>query len=1234
MSSVFDPKNPRGPRPLILARIEATDGDVCYLSTAAACGFSYLPYGSQNWQARLLDENIGAIQAMSVLGLDIPPSVTLKIDDGDASIWLNHYNPHGWGGAKVTLVYIEWDVAADSYSTDAITWSFLGGAVTYQNGVLTLAAGSRSSFQSIKVPAVPIQRRCPRNFPQTVADRAAGVTDKLRLIGQCVYSPDQIGGVGNYESGTTPFTDCPKDRAGCMLRLGDPSATGVAPDGDIAHDTSGRPTGHFGGITWRAPDKYGGTKYTTGQAIFGFNQPNDAIYGGYWPEVLGAQWVRAKIVNTAADPNTLRGEAVACFAPWGPVYGLDGGALTILINGELVNYLNDADKNFSWGWNNSGGPIGALNRGPIIDGKGDPYGSYAGLWWVVPSELASGGSSPTIDVQIGAQTLPYLTGSGSSPTVNFGTTHNPVWHLFYMILRAGYTLAEIGAQSFMDAADFCAASISYTDQNGNAATHARYRSGFVLEDSSRQTIGQAVAALRNNCGLMLAPNSASGLLEVYPERTLAGQQPAPVPGSNSSAPIASQLEDGTAANGYPAYVFTEADYEQSSFKIYTLDTQDTPNRFALTFQDEDNQLQSDSLALVDPDGYAAAGNQEIDSQGNILGIPNFDQAIRRANTLLARARRGNSRDDAKGTEFIQFVTTHKAVHLASRPGYICLIRHQKLQLADIQIRIISAQPTKDFERCTVLARRHNDDWHLDAYGQNPQPFYSNPFASPRQGPPWPWRPGLQPNSGTDVLFPFPAASAVVYRSGSDICLVGMRPINSVSSLCGAPQVPPQATVSTGGSIPAGDLVLQLVAIDANGDVSSPSTYIRATVGSGSSTVTIPNIVWSAGTAGYRVYAGRDSQRMWSVDTASATPSSITLTDLSLLYSLGNYDVGRPDINAVSLRVQVTRIIDAGILVSPITAVSLHTLTIPATPATDDWKDRVISRLGSSTIVDSGGVGSSLVDGLSLGGGLHMKASGNSTAGVVTVPDSLTGFGGKGVAVGDVFTVRAYANIAGDTTIGDALFVNSLTPGGLPADSRKGAIVWIYAGRGAGQRRRVVSNDATTLTIDSAWDTNPDSTSCFMTLESAPVASVDLDPVVTSANAAAGAEDIGILSRLTVPDTESGAYLARVMTTDRNGNTAIADYSPWQEVYLVPNEVAQRVVSTTPYTIDPLTDETVTFVPGASVVNLPPGSSSRRRPITLINKSGGALTLTVNAASGDTSDVSSIPSGLSFTIQKS
>jgi hypothetical protein len=54
---------------------------------------------------------------------------------------------------------------------------------------------------------------------------------------------------------------------------------------------------------------------------------------------------------------------------------------------------------------------------------------------------------------------------------------------------------------------------------------------------------------------------------------------------------------------------------------------------------------------------------------------------------------------------------------------------------------------------------------------------------------------------------------------------------------------------------------------------------------------------------------------------------------------------------------------------------------------------------------------------------------------------------------------------------------------MPANAYRGAVVRITKGKGRGQERTVVSNDATTLELASAWETEPDETSSFVVADS-------------------------------------------------------------------------------------------------------------------------------------------------------
>ncbi|HEY4340278.1 MAG TPA: hypothetical protein VGM97_10070, partial [Steroidobacteraceae bacterium] len=277
---------------------------------------------------------------------------------------------------------------------------------------------------------------------------------------------------------------------------------------------------------------------------------------------------------------------------------------------------------------------------------------------------------------------------------------------------------------------------------------------------------------------------------------------------------------------------------------------------------------------------------------------------------------------------------------------------------------------------------------------------------------------------------------------------------------------------------------------------------------------------------------------------------------------------------------------------------------------------------------SGGI----LDGLTIGGGLHMSVSSNDGAGVITVPNTLTGIGSVSppVAAGDVFVMRAYANIASANTIGDAMFVNPLAPSGLDTDAEKGNVVWIISGKGKGQKASIASNTATTLTIDGAWLTTPDATSVFVILEGAPtMPPIDTAAFQNSAVGSAGITAMKVVARVTVPMTEAATYLVQVASEDRSGRTSVVAYAPWQEIYLTP-ELTQKTIAASSYDVLP-TDEVITLGSGAGVVNLLSQAGALRRPLWLVNESG--VSVTVNAASGETIEGnSSLPLATGARIQ--
>ena len=481
--TIIQRKEGRTPaRPLFLVSITTQDGDTVNLTTMASTGAASITYNGNTYLCRLQQNDMEAMQSTGSLGYSSLAGARLIIADADRALWVNHCNAHCWRGATVTITAVLYDFVAGAYSTDALQWSFIGGNPSYKNNSISYQLVSAINTARIKVPSIPLQYRCPWDFPATLQQRLAGRFDPSSTYYQCGYSADCGGGVGNpiatstlsaslsasattatigsvtgtlpavpfqatlggeeellvtavsgstltieraqdgtpalaFGSGTSfvvPFTTCDYTRSGgapsganydpsvgCMARQGNSATTSIAPDGDLCHDKSGRYTGRFGGVTWVAPTQYAGKAYLSGQKTFGFNTPNGSLVGTYYNRVHGTQYVNAQALAPAADPNSLRSEVAICDAPFGAVT-----VKQLLINGVIVTQGN-SDQLFTWRFASNGGDSGgaggrsgSLQGDAIFNKHGDPHGSIAVLEFVVPAQLASAGSNPSVQVLV------------------------------------------------------------------------------------------------------------------------------------------------------------------------------------------------------------------------------------------------------------------------------------------------------------------------------------------------------------------------------------------------------------------------------------------------------------------------------------------------------------------------------------------------------------------------------------------------------------------------------------------------------------------------------------------------------------------------------------------------------------------------------------------------------------------------------------------------------------------
>lgn len=686
-------------------------------------------------------------------------------------------------------------------------------------------------------------------------------------------------------------------------------------------------------------------------------------------------------------------------------------------------------------------------------------------------------------------------GSGTGGAIGYdGYADSPVWALVDALSWAGFDYSRLNWQSFLDADAVCSASVSYRDLSGNTASHARFRVATVLRQ--RRSAGDIVRGLLTAMRGVLVPGQ-DGLISLVIRQTLADQQPAAVAGSNYASPVASKHADGTAANGYVAYRFSysnimRGDDGKPHVEVSQRQNSDCPSVVSFSFQDEDNQNAQDSLTLTDTDalqrsGAATTGNIPVD------GIPNYDQARRIASSWLAEQYRGNPRatgGDAGGTLVFTFETSHRIAHL--RVADLCLLDFPALGIDEQLVRVTRIAPSTNFETAQVTVQWHSDEWYLDSYGQGASPLYSGTGKRRLLRPPYPVLIGRYSDI-SPTPDPLWADERPAYNLTSSRDLTGqlsnqytlrlscVLPVNSFGSMR-APFTPLQATTaSTGGSLAGGRTYwISLVAVDASGRRSAPSTPASVYVPSGTNTntITLSDLDWDATTDGYDLFVS-DTPARWHCygHTAASTPASVTFTG-PLVSSTAKRPI--PDTEFSRLRLRLKRVLVPGVWSGQVTGISGQTMTAAGAGWTSSALiGRVVSVVGRAWATTP-------IEEIPENG--NFSVTGN-TATALTLS---SGYGPAPSTMGDpsagdslYAVVRCKATTHTATTIGDSLL-------DLTADDSVGRLVRIIGGTGAGQVRHISANTATVLTVDSPWETTPDATSIFWIEDAAWAREQDID----------------------------------------------------------------------------------------------------------------------------------------------
>ena len=812
-------------------------------------------WGGTQYEPRVIRHNLFEAQMASDTQVGGVPRLTFELANADSQ--LSEIDQQtGFKGAQLTVQSVFVDLVAGVATTDPVVVfrGLMNPPEMVTETTFRLSAINRMSMQRTVLPNVRVERMCPWRFPSTAAQRLEAVDGgaargAFSLFYRCGYSPDQANGAGNM-NGSAPFTNCAYTRSDCVER------------GMFTIDSTNRITGRFGGLEYVPPTitvRGAGQQNSSLSAV----QENTASYNDFVPLVYGTQWHLPDVVFSRNDGNLTRMEVLLGM-------GEIEGILTVLVNDIVIPKGVSGVKMTSTGWYNliTPGTRNGAQDPNFADASGvplgDPFGSMAYLSVVVPNSINNGTSIPSVQVLMQGLKLWQCDASGNYLGAQFSS--NPAWVLLDVLMRAGYSFAEIDTSSFAVAAAYADQLLSVDDPVGGSVQVPRFQCNFALKESS--SIGELIRSLRNGARVYLVLNTA-GLLEARIENTFALQQPALPANSNALTQF---------NGGWPAYEFGSGSIARNSdgsasVKLSSKGAQDTPNRLTIEFQDSFNQYQQDSLSLADEDDIDLCG-QEIPTTWDAVGISTFDQAARMLLLGLNRAIEGNL--------FIQFETSVKALGLL--PGDLITVTYPKENLVRTPFRVQKITSGPSLRTAVISAQLHDDLWYTDT-------------ATGIIG-------GLGRQTGQGSGLPAPVCGTVVDAYGNLQLGITETEISSSdgssaielgvsftapsgrSGTLAAPLIGLSPVVSaTGGTLGGGlSYFYGISAVDSGGGESGLSFIAQVATATGTNTnsVILDGIVLPAGSAGFNVYRGSALGQFLRIASNQTPQSSFTDTGLAPL----------------------------------------------------------------------------------------------------------------------------------------------------------------------------------------------------------------------------------------------------------------------------------------------------------------------------------------------------------------
>lgn len=899
-------------------------------------------------------------------------------------------------------------------------------------------------------------------------------------------------------NGTPGFTTCPRDWAACQARGMDD---------------------WFGGIVAR-PQRVGMKQFSAtsfGRSLSPLSLVNETIYG-----------------QTLTEVYTDTDMPVNCLIAAGRDESQYYAALGIVGAGPISSYSLDGLKHTLDGQSAHGPlPLGlrrSYGHDPVQDDDPDPDSHEFSLSEVgggFTGDQAAGVAfielrrtdekglqlSYASEHQMQAWVSGGIGGwTWSAPGSRSAATSlvNPVWIAVNALLRArglqngsaAEQEAVFDAASAVAAAAICELSVNRSDPlPGMTGTEPQFRFRGVIAD--QRPLRDWLQDILNNC------------LGYYCQSS-------------------GKLKFGIRVNSSVVEAFTIGNIVFGSLQLKA--KRATFNSLTANFGNSEYEWQPDSVSLTDFDHASLIGGaypQVLKSQINLSGCSSKSQAARIVITRLREELGGITAAEWLAARTISFNTT--ILGLGVEPGYVCSLTHDDMPGGAGEFRCKRWRLNGDWS-ITIEGDTTTDSMYSLVAGPKPADVAADPVPGERHErvlPPQPWFPYQEQPAASDPLFDETNWSFGLLQhyetladgtSAARLRITGRYPITSL--LAGdAPRVGSYAVSSTGGSIAAGKyVVVALTAIDANGNETRASQPVAIPVGVATSTnkVTLSGITWPAGTTGYRLYANEDHNIVSLQDEQTASqPSSIDVTAYTNYRTKG---LPRPDLDALRVRVKVSE--HVGVIGLACEAIGAGTITINGGAwTTDELAGRIVSFITDATD------GSAAI--------WNFTVTSNTASVLTVTPDPEA----AGVEAGDVMILRAMANIASSTTIGDSMSVNWVYPTGMAVNYETGRVVRIIAGTAVGHERRIASNDATTLTVDSPWTVVPDATSVYVIEQAAWEFTAD-------AGRLAGEVIDGMLNfDVPVDNFLNRQLLVEVAAVTREGREPSRGYNPWREIYI-------------------------------------------------------------------------------------